>query len=199
VVPQVDAGMSGQSPAGSLPAGTGWQLPCWPAIAQDRQAPQLETVQQAPSVQLPLKHSAPATQAAPFGFRLVQTLARQENPVAQSLSPLQDVRQAAGPQANGAQLAGGWTHAPLPLQLPTGVNVWPLHEAAPQLVVAGAFRQAPLPSQRPVKPQGGLAGQPPCGSIASAGTGLHVPARPATLHDRQLPHVSEAQQTPSTQ
>ena len=77
------------------------------------------------------------------------------------------------------------------------MKVDPLHEAVPQLVVAGAFAQLPFPSQRPVNPQGGLAAQPPCGSIASAMTGLHMPAMPATLHDRQLPQLAEAQQTPS--
>jgi len=199
VVAQLDAGMSGQSPAGSVSAATGWQLPCCPAIAQDRQVPQLATVQQKPSVQLPLKHSVPARQAAPFALRLVQAFDMQVNPVAQSPSPPQVVRQAAAPQANGAQLAGGWTHAPLPLQLPTGVNVWPLHEAVPQLVVTGALRQAPLPSHTPLQPQGGLGAQPPCGSISSAGTGLHMPAMPAMLHDRQLPQVFAEQQTPSTQ
>jgi hypothetical protein len=85
------------------------------------------------------------------------------------------------------------------LQLPTGVKVDPLHEAVPQLVVAAALRQAPVPSQRPVNPQGGAAVQPPCGSISSAMTGLHMPAMPATLHDRQLPQLSETQQTPSVQ
>jgi hypothetical protein len=49
--------------------------------------------------------------------------------------------------------------------LPAFVKVDPLHEAVPQLVVAGAFAQMPLPSQRPVNPQGGLGAQPPCGSI----------------------------------
>jgi len=39
----------------------------------------------------------------------------------------------------------------------------PLQAAVPQLVVAGAFRQAPAPSQVPFGPQGrlGLAAQPP--------------------------------------
>jgi hypothetical protein len=103
------------------------------------------------------------------------------------------------PHAYGAQLAGGCTHVPAPLQLPTGVNIDPLHEAVPQLVVEGAFRQLPLPSQRPVNPQGGLAVQPPWGSISSAMTGLHMPAMPATLHDLQLPQLAAAQQTPSVQ
>jgi hypothetical protein len=35
--------------------------------------------------------------------------------------------------------------------------------------------------------------------MSSAITGWHVPANPATLHDWQLPHTLDAQQTPSTQ
>jgi hypothetical protein len=81
--------------------------------------------------------------------------------------------------------------------LPAFVKIDPLHEAVPQLVVVGAFAQLPFPSQRPVNPQGGLGVQPPCGSIASAMIGLHMPAMPATLHDRQFPQLAEAQQTPS--
>ena len=77
------------------------------------------------------------------------------------------------------------------------MKIDPLHEAVPQLVVVGAFAQLPFPSQRPVNPQGGLGVQPPCGSIASAMIGLHMPAMPATLHDRQFPQLAEAQQTPS--
>jgi len=148
---------------------------------------------------LPLKHSVPATQAAPLAFRLVQTLDMQVKPPAQSPSPAQLVRQAAPPQANGAQLIGGCTQAPAPLQLPTGVNVDPLHEAVPQLVVVGPLRQAPLPSHLPLNPQGGFGVQPPCGSIWSAPTGLHIPAMPVTLQDWQLPHTADEQQTPSTQ
>jgi hypothetical protein len=79
------------------------------------------------------------------------------------------------------------------------MNVDPLHMAAPQLVVEGAFLQAPLPSHLPVNPQGGFGVQPPRGSISSAGTGWHIPARPATLHDWQLPQGPVAQQTPSVQ
>jgi hypothetical protein len=85
------------------------------------------------------------------------------------------------------------------LQLPTDVKVDPLHEAAPQLVVVAALRQAPLPSHLPVNPQGGVGVQPPCGSISSLPTGLHIPAMPATLHDWQLPQTADEQQTPSTQ
>ena len=196
---QLDAGKLMHSPFGSSPAGTGWQVPCLVATAHELQLAQLADAQQKPSVQLPLKHSGPATQAAPLAFRLVQTLDMQVKPLAQSLSPPQVVRQAAASQANGAQLIGGCTHAPAPLQLPAGVSVDPLHEAVPQLVVVGPLRQAPLPSHLPLNPQGGFGVQPPCGSISSAPTGLHIPAMPATLHDWQLPHAADAQQTPSTQ
>ena len=200
VVPHVDAAMLMQSLLGSWPVGTGWQVPCLVATAHELQLVQLAEAQQKPSVQLPLKHSVPATQAAPLAFRLVQTLDMQVKPAAQSPSPAQVVRQAApAPQANGAQPVGGCTHAPAPLQLPTGVSVDPLHEAVPQLVVVGPLRQAPLPSHLPLNPHGGFGVQPPCGSISSAPTGLHIPAMPATLHDWQLPHAADAQQTPSTQ
>jgi hypothetical protein len=91
----------------------------------------------------------------------------------------------------------GCTQVPAPLQLPTFVKVDTLHEAVPQLVVVGALAQLPLPSQRPVNPHGGLGVQPPCGSIAPAISGLHMPAMPATLHDWQFPQLAEPQQTPS--
>jgi hypothetical protein len=79
------------------------------------------------------------------------------------------------------------------------VDVDPLHDSAPQIVPAGIGRQAPLPSHRPLKPQGGAEAQPPCGSIAPAGTGLQLPALPVTLHDVQVAQLPDEQQTPSTQ
>jgi hypothetical protein len=77
----------------------------------------------------------------------------------------------------------------------------PLQAAVPQLVVAGAFRQAPAPLQVPFGPQGrlGLAAQPPCGSAAPAAIGWHDPAWPETLHALQVPQLADEQQTPSTQ
>jgi hypothetical protein len=60
-------------------------------------------------------------------------------------------------------------------------------------------RQAPVPSQAPLKPQGGAGGQPPCGSAAPAGTGVQAPALPLTLHDAHRPQLVDEQQTPSTQ
>jgi len=65
-----------QPASGSLPPiGTGQQLPRWLATLHDMQLPQAAAVlsQQYPSVQLPLKHSAPAAHIVPLAFRLVQT------------------------------------------------------------------------------------------------------------------------------
>jgi hypothetical protein len=74
-----------------------------------------------------------------------------------------------------------------------------LHEATPQALPAGVDRHAPAPSQVPLKPQGGAAVQPPCGSMAPVGTGLQRPALPATLQDAHVPQLADEQQTPSTQ
>jgi hypothetical protein len=197
VVPQGGSAMH-VAVGSAAPRSTGWHVPWKFGYPQVAQVPQLAIAQQNPSVQLPLKHSVATVQAAPFAFRLVQTFDMQVNPVAQSPSAVHWVRQADAPQAYAPQLVVGCTQVPAPLQLPAFVKVDPLHEAVPQLVVAGAFAQFPLPSQRPVNPQGGLGVQPPCGSIAPAMIGLHMPAMPATLHDWQLPQLAAPQQTPST-
>jgi len=41
-------------------------------------------------------------------------------------------------------------HVPAPSHAPTGVDVDPLHEAAPQAVPTVTKRQAPVPSQVPL-------------------------------------------------
>jgi hypothetical protein len=55
------------------PAATGEQVPTFPVTLQDRQVPPVASLQvvlqQTPSVQLPLTHSAAAAQAAPLGLR----------------------------------------------------------------------------------------------------------------------------------
>ena len=77
----------------------------------------------------------------------------------------------------------------------------PLHEALPQLVEAGAYPQAPAPSQVPLKPQGmaGFDAQPPCGSEALGAVGWQEPACPGMLQARQVPQLGAEQHTPSTQ
>ena len=200
LIPQVVEPVVTQTAAGSSPlAGTGWQVPALPATAQDKQLGQLADPQQTPSTQLPLVHSAPATHASPLGFA-VQEPDRQNSPDMQSASAAQTVRQAAGPHLYGAHVVVAvWSQLPLPSQCPIAVYVAPLHEATPQLVLVGACRQAPLPSHVPMKPHGVFPVQPPCGSTSPAGTGRHVPARPVTAHDWQLPQLGDEQQTPSTQ
>ena len=111
----------------------------------------------------------------------------------------QVVLHASVPHTYGVQLAGLWRQLPAPSQAPIGVDVEPVHDAVPQLVPAAIGRQLPLPSQVPLNPHGGAGRQPPCGSIAPTGTGWQLPAAPETLHDVQVPHAADEQQTPSTQ
>jgi hypothetical protein len=100
VVPHVDAGIIVQIPAGSAsPAPTGWQVPRKPGVAHERQDPQAAAMQQTPSVQLPLKHSAAPAQAAPLAARFVHAFDMQVKPGAQSPSPPQVVRHDVAPQA----------------------------------------------------------------------------------------------------
>src|SRR5262245_31756604 len=120
-------------------------------------------------------------------------------PLTQSRSVAQVVLQALAPQTYGEQLAAVCRQAPLPSHDPTGVSVDPMHDAAPQAVPAAMKPHAPLPSQVPLNPQGGADRQPPCGSIAPAGTGRQAPAPPGTLHAVQVPQLADEQQTPSTQ
>src|SRR6188768_364079 len=101
-IPQLVDAVATQTAAGSSPlVGTGWQVPALPATAQEKQLGQLVDPQQTPSTQLPLVHSAPATQASPLGFN-VQEPERQNSPDVQSASTVQTVRQAAGPHLYGA-------------------------------------------------------------------------------------------------
>ena len=82
------------------------------------------------------------------------------------------VRQALAPQTYALQLIVGCAQFPAPSQAPTGVAVDPVQLAVPQLVPTAPLRQAPVPSQVPSNPQGGLvAVQAPCGSVLPLGTG----------------------------
>jgi hypothetical protein len=76
--------------------------------------------------------------------------------------------------------------------------VVPLHdEPRPQLWVVGACVQAPEPLQVPVFPQGGLAGQSPCGSVVPLVTLVQVPVLLAQLW--QVAQLALPQHVPSTQ
>ena len=86
-----------QTWAGSATVPTGWQVPAFPDTAQERQLPHGPLEQQTPSVQKVLRHSLPAAQVAPDGFRLVQLPDWQVSPVMQSASLVHMVRQAVPP------------------------------------------------------------------------------------------------------
>jgi len=88
---------------------------------------------------------------------------------------------------------------PAPSQAPIGVDVDPVHDAVPQAVPIAMNRQAPVPSQVPLVPQGGEGWQRPWGSAAPEGTGVQAPALPVTLQDLQVAQLGAEQQTPSTQ
>jgi len=87
----------------------------------------------------------------------------------------------------------------VPSQLPTGVNVESVHEAAPHDFDVGWFWHAPEPSHLPVCPQGGAGAQAPCGSGSPAFTSVQRPSLPGTAHERQVAQLAVAQQTPSVQ
>ena len=112
---------------------------------------------------------------------------------------MQVVRQAFGPHTYRPQLVDVRAQVPAPSQVPAGVNVLPRQVAVSQLVLVGAYWQAPAPSHRPVSPQGGAAAQRPPVSMSPAGIGWQEPALPATAQERHVPQLAAPQQTPSTQ
>jgi hypothetical protein len=72
--PQLVWAAAAQRDFGSAPPSTtGEQVPTFPVTLQDRQVPPLASLQvvlqQTPSVQMPLTHSAVAAQVAPLGLR----------------------------------------------------------------------------------------------------------------------------------
>ena len=147
-----------QSPLGSSPGGTGWQVPCLPATAHELQPPQLAEAQQNPSVQLPLKHSVPATQAAPLAFRFVQTLDMQVKPPAHSPSPVQVVRQAAPPQANGAQAHRRLHAGARPVAVADRREGGPAARGGPAAGGGGAIAAGAVAVALAVEPAGGIRG-----------------------------------------
>jgi hypothetical protein len=80
-------------------------------------------------------------------------------PLTQSPSTLQLVRHAAPDGAHvsepGHAMVVGVAHDPVPLHMDMGVSVAFVHDCVPHGVLLGAYRQPPVPSQRPSWPQGG--------------------------------------------
>jgi hypothetical protein len=137
-------------------------------------------------------------QLDPLPFLAVQAPLAQY-PLSQSLSAAQvgDLQAVIEAQATPPwqPLALGIEQVPAPLQVPAGVSRPPLQTGDPQLMVDGAYRQPPFPSQVPSRPQAAasmgqtLLDEPP------APTGLQAPVAQVM----QVPEHAVAQQVPETQ
>jgi len=118
----------------------------------------------------------------------------------QSALVAQVVLQALGPQTYGAHELVVFAQVPLPSHDAAGVNVEPVQAAAAQPVPAAYFWQAPLPLQRPLRPQ---VVAPASAHWASGscppGTATQVPTEPETAHELQVEEQAVAQQTPWAQ
>ena len=134
--------VASQAAGAQTTPGVGWQLPSMFGTAHELHVVQLGDPQQKFSTQLPVMHSVPRTQDTPLGLRLVHEPPTQKSLGTQSVEASEQVvRQALlPPQAYWPQpgVMGVWLHEPLPLQLPTGVNVIPLHDWLPHAVDDGA-------------------------------------------------------------
>jgi hypothetical protein len=96
--PQLAAPWSWHVPAGSgMPVPTGEQVPL-PFAAQELQLPQGPLLQQTPSVQKVLRHSAPEPQAAPSDLPVAHTPDWQVSPLTQLAVLVQAIRQLPVPQ-----------------------------------------------------------------------------------------------------
>src|SRR6185503_6241764 len=173
-----------------------------PAIAHDRQVPLHAVAQQTPVTQNPDAQSAAAAHAAPGG-RGPQLPFTHAAPPAQSASLAQSPRQpspAALHMYAPHESAAALPHAPAPSQRAAWLTVEPAHDCARQIAPAAYSAHAPVPSQKPLRPQLATpsSGQSLRGS-APTGTLVQVPTLPSTAHDWHDPEQSERQQTPSKQ
>jgi hypothetical protein len=202
LVSQLAAPRSVQTWAGSgAPVATFVHDPIVPDSAHDRQALVQAVAQHTPCAQLPEIHSKPSEQNAPLGF-LPQELLLQTLPGEQFASSVQPPKHCAPLQANGThEMVTGATHAPVALQVDSGVNTLLSQCGAAQTVPGRWRRQAPAPSQVPSVPQvsGGWDAQLPRGSSAPAATCVQTPGAEGSAQLRQPPVQASAQQTPSMQ
>jgi len=139
IVPQVEAAVMVQPPAGSgVPAASGAQVPAVPGSAQELQAPQEAAPQHTPLTQWVLMQSPPVAQARPFGLSAVQEPERQTFPAAHWASVEQVVRQEEAPQTYGVQVdVLAVAQAPVPVQCDSAVYVPAAQDSAPQVADAG--------------------------------------------------------------
>jgi hypothetical protein len=186
------------APSALVPAA---RLQAWQSFVS---LPPQALLQQTPSVQKVDRQSLPAEQAPPFSTS-PQRPPRHFSPAAHWLSRVQ-VRSHALPAAlhtmMGVQASvSGGGHCPAAVQN-EGLRACPLLQLAGEQGVPGAYtRQPPRPSQRPSVPQevARWSMHRPAGSAPPLGTLPHVPRRPASAHDWQVPSQGLLQQMPWAQ
>jgi hypothetical protein len=182
----------------------GQQVPSRPVWLQLTHAPLQATLQQTPSVQKPLAQSASFAHTAARGLG-PQLPFTHEWPPTQSPSLWQMETQLplVLSQLNGAQIvAGPGLQRPSPSQTFAFVTEAPLQVPSWQIVPPRYFRQAPLPSQVPSRPQVDWAdtGQMLAErGMTPAGTKVQTPGEPGTLQDLHVSVQALSQQRPSTQ
>jgi hypothetical protein len=131
----------------------------------------------------------------------MQTLPTHAKPVTQSALVAQLVLQVVAPHTYGLhERSIPAAQAPVASQRPATCAAPALHESMPQTVLIAYLRQAPLPSQKPSRPQVAAPASLhwPCRSWPS-GTFLHVPSLPGTAHDLHVPVQAVEQHLPSAQ
>jgi hypothetical protein len=202
-VPQLAAPWSAQRPRGSaFPSAMFEQWPREPDSTHDWHVPPHAPSQQTPCAQNVDWHSPPSAHVLPSPFKpqdpFVQTAG-----AAHAASLVQAALQTPAPHWNGKhELALGVTHAPWPSQVEPGVKVVvPAGQVEPAHAVPEAyFWQAPA-WHLPFVPQlaGPWSAQRPAGSVAPAGTFVHVPSEPVSAQDVQAPLQAVSQQTPCAQ
>jgi hypothetical protein len=184
--PQLAAPSSAHWLSGSAPAGTSMHWPSLPAIAHERQVPLHAVAQQTPVTQKPEAQSLAAAHAAPGGFG-PQLPFTQAAPPTQSALLVQLARQpspAALHMYMPHESLAALPHAPSPTQRAACVTVEPAQDCARQIAPAAYTAHAPVPSQKPLRPQLATpsSGQSLRGS-APTGTLVQVPTLPAIAHD----------------
>lgn len=133
-------------------AGTFVQRPRALGNAQNWHLPVQAVLQQTPSAQKPLRHSAPFEHVWPGPFFPQLPPWHVLGATHSELLP-QDPRQAASAQVYGAQLIGEPVmHVPAPSQMLAGINVAPEQAAALQIVPAAYLLHPPCPLQTPLWP-----------------------------------------------
>jgi hypothetical protein len=160
--------------------------------------------QHTPSTQKVDSHSVPSLQTAPSFFFPQWPVESHRLPAEHCVLSVQDELQSLplALQVYGAHMRLlPASQRPAPSQVESAVRVPLLQLAAAQVVPAAYLWQTPAPSQVPSVPQVERACtvQVPEGSEPPAATAVHVPLRPVSEQDMQVPVQAVLQHTPWAQ